>query len=61
MAESVLLGAVVASTDAGFRNAQVHPYPPTAGANARGGDGLNDPVAIALTIGLIAWIEEPEL
>ena len=28
---------------------------------SRAETGLNDPVAIALTIGLIAWIEEPEL
>jgi cell volume regulation protein A len=59
--ESVLLGAVVASTDAAavfatFRFTHIRRrLARTLEAEA----AANDPVAIALTIGLIEWIEEP--
>ena len=61
--ESVLLGAVVASTDAAAVFATLR-YTHIRGRFARtleAETGINDPVAIALTIGLIAWIEEPDL
>ena len=44
----------------GLRNPAIDPHSPPAGAHARGGTGGNDPMAIALTLGLIAWIEKPE-
>jgi cell volume regulation protein A len=59
--ESVLLGGVVASTDAAavfatLRHTQVRRR---LARTLEGETGLNDPMAIALTIGLIHWIEDP--
>jgi cell volume regulation protein A len=59
--KSLLLGAVVASTDAAAVFAALR------GTRLKRGlartleaeSGANDPVAIALTLGLIAWIEQP--
>ena len=61
--ESVLLGAVVASTDAAavFATLRFTHIRRRLARTLEAETGLNDPVAIALTIGLIAWIEEPEL
>lgn len=58
---SVLLGAVVASTDAAAVFATLR-YTAIRRRLARileAETGLNDPVAIALTLGLISWIEHP--
>lgn len=59
--ESLLLGSVVASTDAAavfatFRTTQVRRG---IARTLEAESGGNDPMAIALTIGLIAWIERP--
>ena len=60
--EAILLGAVVASTDAAavfatLRSTQIRRrLARTLEAEAGG----NDPMAIALTLGLIAWIERPD-
>jgi cell volume regulation protein A len=56
---SLLLGAVVASTDAAavfatLRNTRLRRG---VARTLEGESGANDPVAIALTLGLIAWIE----
>ncbi len=61
--EAVLLGAVVASTDAAavFATLRFTHIRRRLARTLEAETGLNDPVAIALTIGLIAWIEEPEL
>ncbi len=61
--ESVLLGAVVASTDAAavFATLRFTHIRRRLARTLEAETGLNDPVAIALTIGLIAWIEEPDL
>ena len=61
--ESVLLGAVVASTDAAavFATLRYTHIRRRLARTLEAETGLNDPVAIALTIGLIAWIEEPDL
>ncbi|HET8529161.1 MAG TPA: potassium/proton antiporter [Gaiellaceae bacterium] len=58
-AESLLLGAVVASTDAAAVFATLrHTRLRRSLARTLGAEsGANDPVAIALTLGLIAWIE----
>lgn len=59
--QSVLLGAIVASTDAAAVFATLR-YTAIRKRLARileAETGLNDPVAIALTLGLIAWIEHP--
>lgn len=59
--QSVLLGAVVASTDAAAVFATLR-YTAIRRRLARileAETGLNDPVAIALTLGLISWIEHP--
>jgi len=59
--EALLLGAVVASTDAAavfatLRNTRLgRPLARTLELES----GANDPVGIALTLGLIAWIEQP--
>ena len=60
--ESVLLGAVVASTDAAavFATLRFTHIRRRLARTLEAETGLNDPVAIALTIGLIAWIEEPD-
>ena len=61
--ESVLLGAVVASTDAAavFATLRFTHIRRRLARTLEAETGLNDPVAIALTIGLIAWIEDPDL
>jgi cell volume regulation protein A len=60
--ESVLLGAVVASTDAAavFATLRYTHIRRRVARTLEAETGLNDPVAIALTIGLIAWIEESD-
>jgi cell volume regulation protein A len=59
--ESVLLGAVVASTDAAavFATLRYTHIRRRLARTLEAETGVNDPVAIALTIGLIEWIEEP--
>jgi cell volume regulation protein A len=59
--EAVLLGAVVAPTDAAavFATLRFTHIRRRLARTLEAETGLNDPVAIALTIGLIAWIEEP--
>ena len=59
--ESVLLGAVVASTDAAavFATLRFTHIRRRLARTLEAETGLNDPVAIALTIGLIEWIDEP--
>ncbi len=59
--ESILLGGVVGSTDAAavfatLRNTQARRR---LARTLEGETGGNDPVAIALTIGLIEWIQDP--
>jgi cell volume regulation protein A len=59
--QSALLGAVVASTDAAavfaiLRNSGIRRR---LARTLEAESGLNDPVAIALTLGLISWIETP--
>ncbi|MGH3018049.1 MAG: potassium/proton antiporter [Gaiellaceae bacterium] len=60
--EAVLLGAVVASTDAAavFATLRFTHIRRRLARTLEAETGINDPVAIALTIGLIAWIEEPD-
>ena len=60
--ESVLLGAVVASTDAAavFATLRFTHIRRTLARTLEAESGGNDPMAIALTIGLIAWIEQPD-
>jgi cell volume regulation protein A len=60
--EAVLLGAVVASTDAAavfstLRFTHIHRR---LARTLEAESGGNDPMAIALTIGFIAWIEHPD-
>ncbi len=59
--QSVLLGAVVASTDAAavFATLRYTAIRRHLAHILEAETGLNDPVAIALTLGLIAWIEHP--
>jgi cell volume regulation protein A len=59
--EAVLLGAVVASTDAAavFATLRFTQIRRRLARTLEAETGLNDPVAIALTIGLISWIEDP--
>ena len=59
--ESFLLGAVVASTDAAAVFATLRRTRLRRGLarTLEAESGGNDPVAIALTLGLIAWIEQP--
>ena len=59
--QSVLLGAVVASTDAAavFATLRFTHIRRRLARTLEAETGGNDPVAIALTIGLIAWIEKP--
>jgi potassium/hydrogen antiporter len=59
--ESVLLGAVVASTDAAavFATLRYTSIRRRLARTLEAETGLNDPVAIALTLGLIEWIEKP--
>src|SRR6186713_2409393 len=60
--ESVLLGAVVASTDAAavFATLRFTQIRRRLARTLEAESGGNDPMAIALTLGLIAWIERPE-
>jgi cell volume regulation protein A len=60
--EAFLLGAVVASTDAAavFATLRYTHIRRRLARTLEAETGVNDPVAIALTIGLIAWIEQPE-
>jgi potassium/hydrogen antiporter len=62
LAKSLLLGAVVASTDAAavFATLRGTPLPRRLGRVLELESGANDPVAIALTLGLIAWITRPD-
>ncbi|MBA2463209.1 MAG: potassium/proton antiporter, partial [Actinobacteria bacterium] len=59
--ESVLLGAVVASTDAAavFASLRFTHIRRRLARTLEAESGGNDPMAIALTLGFIAWIEEP--
>src|SRR5215831_13164977 len=60
--ESVLLGAVVSSTDAAavFATLRFTDIRRRLARTLEAETGLNDPMAIALTLGLIAWIEKPD-
>jgi potassium/hydrogen antiporter len=60
--EAILLGAVVASTDAAavFATLRFTQIRRRLARTLEAESGGNDPMAIALTIGLIAWIESPE-
>jgi potassium/hydrogen antiporter len=60
--ESVLLGAVVASTDAAavFATLRFTHIRRKLARTLEAESGGNDPMAIALTVGLIAWIEQPD-
>lgn len=60
--ESFLLGAVVASTDAAavFATLRFTQLRRRLARTLEAESGGNDPMAIALTLGLIAWIESPE-
>jgi cell volume regulation protein A len=59
--ESILLGAVVASTDAAavFATLRFTHIRRRIARTLEAESGGNDPMAIALTLGLIAWIERP--
>ena len=59
--ESVLLGAVVAATDAAavFATLRATHIRRTLARTLEAESGGNDPTGIALTLGLIAWIEHP--
>jgi potassium/hydrogen antiporter len=59
--ESFLLGAVIASTDAAavFATLRTTQIRRRLARTLEAESGGNDPMAIALTIGLIAWIEHP--
>jgi potassium/hydrogen antiporter len=60
--ESVLLGAVVSSTDAAavFATLRYTNVRRRLARTLEAETGGNDPMAIALTVGLIEWIQEPE-
>jgi potassium/hydrogen antiporter len=60
--EAILLGAVVASTDAAavFATLRYTRIRRRLARTLEAESGGNDPMAIALTLGLIAWIESPE-
>jgi cell volume regulation protein A len=60
--EALLLGAVVASTDAAavFASLRFTHIRRRIARTLEAESGGNDPLAIALTLGLIAWIEKPD-
>lgn len=60
--EAILLGAVVASTDAAavFATLRFTHIRRKVARTLEAESGGNDPMAIALTLGLIAWIEHPD-
>ena len=60
--QSILLGAVVSSTDAAavFATLRSTDIRRRLARVLEAETGLNDPVAIALTLGLITWIQHPE-
>lgn len=60
--EATLLGAVVASTDAAavFATLRFTNIRRRVARTLEAESGGNDPMAIALTLGLIAWIEQPD-
>lgn len=60
--QAVLLGAVVSSTDAAavFATLRFTSIRRRLARTLEAESGVNDPMAIALTIGLIEWIHEPE-
>jgi cell volume regulation protein A len=60
--EAILLGAVVSSTDAAavFATLRFTQIRRRLARTLEAESGGNDPMAIALTLGLIAWIERPE-
>jgi cell volume regulation protein A len=60
--QSILLGAVVSSTDAAavFATLRTTNIRRRLARVLEAETGLNDPVAIALTLGLIAWIQHPQ-
>ena len=60
--EAMLLGAIVASTDAAavFATLRSTRIPRRLARTLEAESGGNDPMAIALTLGLIAWIEHPQ-
>ena len=60
--EAILLGAVVSSTDAAavFATLRFTQIPRRLARTLEAESGGNDPMAIALTLGLIAWIERPD-
>jgi potassium/hydrogen antiporter len=60
--EAVLLGAVVSSTDAAavFATLRFTHIRRRLARTLEAESGGNDPMAIALTVGLIAWIESPD-
>lgn len=60
--KALLLGAVVASTDAAavFATLRGTRLRRRLARTLEAESGANDPVAIALTLGLIAWIEQPD-
>src|SRR3954467_10806151 len=60
--EATLLGAVVASTDAAavFATLRFTHIRRRLARTLEAESGANDPMAIALTLGLIAWIEHPD-
>lgn len=61
-AESLLFGAVVSSTDAAavFASLRFTKLKLKLARTLEAETGINDPMAIALTIGLIAWLENPD-
>jgi len=60
--EAILIGAVVASTDAAavFATLRFTHIRRRLARTLEAESGGNDPMAIALTLGLIAWIEHPD-